>query len=853
MAQSKIDILVNAKDNASRQLRAVSNEVSRLSKSAGEFGRAFGVFGGIAAIGSLTSMALGAGHAAAEFNRLKISFDSLASAAGENSDAMLAAMRSASRNMISDTDLVLSANKAMMLGVANTAEEMASLIEIAMSRGAAAGLESSRAFDFLVTGLGRLSPMILDNLGYSIDLSEVFNEYAETLHKTAESLTAAEQRQALLNRVMSEGSGPVSVQEDATQRLKTAAQNAQVALGKLFEEGIQQGASSAADSIDVLTEKINAFTSTAAQREIEMLSVSLRILERQLAEARGLEIEEVVDFSELAAIQPRSLSDDLQSIWDAITGNSADSVEEIDRLERSIAGIQERIDMLNRQSVHSFKDMVDDASPASTAVRDVGAAGSEATVGLSAAEVAANSLANALSQLAGSGQAAIAGLASSLFDTTQYTEALAFYDSANAELEQMRESWSHLDPDQQAVLQNIWLNNLRDTNKEVQSTATSVAGVNQEYSRLQSTISGIISSAIGPVAGVNAEDFLPRPDAVNENARRLADIMVNGFKGQDWMDEFAREVPDIYQALVESGDPQGAAAQLLKDFQDGLVPSLIDKDRAKELARRAILGDRNAKQLADEIASELAAEMGVSFASARAAAGSALGTSDTAQRASEAITVVPRVDTRELTENYISQLGSLDIPCIPVEICPPATGEFVSALIMGVVGPSQVTAYEEMGRTISSKITAGMMSTGNVAGVLVGDIIMGLSGPDAILAFSGASEAISNGLNMGLMNSDMSSVGAVVADAVGGGFGAAFDDQSLAQYMATSLSMQIEENASMFEASGRRAAQIWGPAFLAQLEQDLPLGLINALAAEVTPLVEFSLQWRETLSNASSE
>ena len=41
--------------------------------------------------------------------------------------------------MVTDADLILSANKAMMLGVADNAQEMTALLDIARARGAGDG------------------------------------------------------------------------------------------------------------------------------------------------------------------------------------------------------------------------------------------------------------------------------------------------------------------------------------------------------------------------------------------------------------------------------------------------------------------------------------------------------------------------------------------------------------------------------------------------------------------------------------------------------------------------------------------------------------------------------------------
>ena len=155
--------------------------------------------------------------------------------------------------------------------------------------------------------------------------------------------------------------------------------------------------------------------------------------------------------------------------------------------------------------------------------------------------------------------------------------------------------------------------------------------VNQEFESLRGSVANVLQSALNVNVGVDVANFLPREDAVNEQARRLADIMVNGFTGQDWVGAFAEGAPDIYAALTESGDPKAAAARLLADFQDGLVPELIDKDKAKDLVRRMLLGEANMAELAQEIAAELSGEMGVSSAQALVAARGALGVGEATQ------------------------------------------------------------------------------------------------------------------------------------------------------------------------------------------------------------------------------
>jgi hypothetical protein len=83
-------------------------------------------------------------------------------------------------------------------------------------------------------------------------------------------------------------------------------------------------------------------------------------------------------------------------------------------------------------------------------------------------------------------------------------------------------------------------------------------------------------------------------------------------------------------------NPQEEAAYLLRDFQDGLLTAPIDRDKAKEAVRRAILGDRNMAEMAQEIAEELAAEMGVPLQEAMKAAQGTLGGGGTLTAGSDA-------------------------------------------------------------------------------------------------------------------------------------------------------------------------------------------------------------------------
>jgi len=168
-------------------------------------GKAAMVAGAIVAAGAAVKVAFDFAEEGAKINRLGQSFDDLSNSYGKDSNEILSALQRASQGSIKNTDLMLSANRAMMLGVTKDADKMAKLLEIAAFKGRAMGLSTQQAFNDIVTGIGRASPMILDNLGIVVDSKKNYAEYAAQLGKSAQELTKVEQREALLTAVLKEG------------------------------------------------------------------------------------------------------------------------------------------------------------------------------------------------------------------------------------------------------------------------------------------------------------------------------------------------------------------------------------------------------------------------------------------------------------------------------------------------------------------------------------------------------------------------------------------------------------------------------------------------------------------------
>lgn len=216
MADKKnLTLSIVGKDETKQAFDSVNKNLSITDKQASSFGKTMaGVSSSLSSFGKKMTIgvtaplvALGgfAVQAGAQLDTLQGSYDRMTKTMGINADELLATMQKASRGTISQSDMLLNANRAMTLGVVKNTEDMATIMEIARVKGQTMGLSLSQAFGDLVTGLGRGSAMILDNLGIVVKVGEVNENYAKTLGKTASELTSAEQKQALVNAVVGQG------------------------------------------------------------------------------------------------------------------------------------------------------------------------------------------------------------------------------------------------------------------------------------------------------------------------------------------------------------------------------------------------------------------------------------------------------------------------------------------------------------------------------------------------------------------------------------------------------------------------------------------------------------------------
>lgn len=160
---------------------------------------------------ALTTALVGLGLRGAAMPGVIEAFDIATARAGIYSQVLLQDLRTASRGTIADFALMKTANLALAgagdeLGKAlGPGRGLAGLMEIARAQARATGQSVDYLFDSLVTGVKRSTPLLIDNTGLVLKVSQADEAYARSIGKAVDQLTAEEKQIALLNATLEAG------------------------------------------------------------------------------------------------------------------------------------------------------------------------------------------------------------------------------------------------------------------------------------------------------------------------------------------------------------------------------------------------------------------------------------------------------------------------------------------------------------------------------------------------------------------------------------------------------------------------------------------------------------------------
>jgi len=179
------------------------------------------------------------GESGAKLEALEAKFERMASAFGKSSEEMLAAWEEAAAGTLSRAEMMAKANQAALLGL--PVDRLADLLAIARNASEATGESVAYMFDSLVTGIGRQSKLVLDNLGIVFTATEAYEAYGLKIGKAADALNAQEKQTAFLEATLKAAARQQQMLGAATDnaatkiaRGKAALQNAKDEIQKAF-------------------------------------------------------------------------------------------------------------------------------------------------------------------------------------------------------------------------------------------------------------------------------------------------------------------------------------------------------------------------------------------------------------------------------------------------------------------------------------------------------------------------------------------------------------------------------------------------------------------------------------------
>jgi len=229
--KNEIQIIIQAVDKASKEISGISGALGKLGKVAALGGAAVAAAG--AAIGVA---AFNLAKDAAPIEGIKNAFDGLTESMEGGSKKMLEALKESSYGMVKNSDLMMSFNQAAQLVSKDFAEQLPDAMKYLSKVSAATGQDMSFMMDSLVKGVGRMSPMILDNLGIQVDLSMATERAAEMFGKQADELSKAELQAGMMNVVMEKLQQNTADMPEVAGSAAQAMATFQTTIGNLKEE-----------------------------------------------------------------------------------------------------------------------------------------------------------------------------------------------------------------------------------------------------------------------------------------------------------------------------------------------------------------------------------------------------------------------------------------------------------------------------------------------------------------------------------------------------------------------------------------------------------------------------------------
>jgi len=200
------EYIISVRTKGDKKAKASLKGVGKAGKDMGlsldkALGSVAGLAGGFFAAQGLINALKKSIELAGRFQGVSAGFENLTAQAGFSTDTFKK-LNDALDGTANSIDIMRQANNAMLLGIFDSEDQMAEMFDIAQRLAQALGKDTTFGIESLVTGLGRQSKLMLDNLGIMIDTNKAYEDFAISMGKTVKQLTDQERKQAFVNATM---------------------------------------------------------------------------------------------------------------------------------------------------------------------------------------------------------------------------------------------------------------------------------------------------------------------------------------------------------------------------------------------------------------------------------------------------------------------------------------------------------------------------------------------------------------------------------------------------------------------------------------------------------------------------
>lgn len=209
-------------------------------------GSLVGLIGKLTAVGFAIKGAMGivefvkaSGDVAQSAETMSVALNTVGQEVGYSNDQIKLAT-----NLLKDQGITTTAAQKSLLRMARANiswAEATNLAKIAQGSAVIAGMNSSEAFERLVTGIQKMEPELLDELGITLQREQAYKKFAASLGISERALTQQQKQQAILNSIKEQSAVVEDVYENAMETtgkqqasLARHIEETQLSIGKLI-------------------------------------------------------------------------------------------------------------------------------------------------------------------------------------------------------------------------------------------------------------------------------------------------------------------------------------------------------------------------------------------------------------------------------------------------------------------------------------------------------------------------------------------------------------------------------------------------------------------------------------------